>query len=825
MKYQDPHRKREAEKYGRPIPSREFILEKLENADSPMGFMPLCNALDLSEDTDRDALKYRLRAMERDGQILYNRRRQYIPVSKADLVAGRVIAHPDGFGFLVPDEGGEDLYLSNIQMRQLLHGDRALASVIGVDRKGRREGAVVEVLEHNTEQVVGRYHEERGVGFVIADNVRISQNIIIPKEQTHDAKEGQIVVTAIIEQPTRRSQPIGKIIEILGDHMGPGMEIDIALRSHDLPHIWPDDVNKQCKKFREEVLKKDKKGRVDIRKLPLVTIDGSDTRDFDDAVYCEKDGKNWRLLVAIADVAHYVEIGSPLDQEAWNRGTSIYFPEKVIPMLPEVLSNGLCSLNPHVDRLCMVADIRIDPEGEVISYDFFEGIMNSAARLTYTEMAQIVVDKDKEIRATQRGRLKYLDNLYALYKVLRRKRTKRGAIDFETKETRIIYGENRKIDRIVLTERNDAHKLIEECMITANVCAAKFVEKHKIPNLHRAHPTPEAGRVEDLRSFLGTMSLSLPGSEEPRPEDYAVVLKKIKTRPDAQLIQTVLLRSMSQATYSPDSSGHFGLSLEHYAHFTSPIRRYPDLLIHRGIRHIIRGGKADTFDYNHMDMVALGEHSSMTERRAEDASRDVVAWLKCEFMQDKVGETFEGIITSVLGFGLFVELKDTFIEGLVHITALNNDYYHFDAITHQLTGERTNQRYRLGDTITVMTARVDLDERKIDFTLPGMTEQKPRSKKKKSTRGKKDRAAGSGNRTQSKPKGKSQGKKQSSQGKKSRGSGSGNRTQSKPKAKPQSQPKSKPQSIENDQEEQKSAAKPAAKKKRRPRNRKKKKPS
>ena len=821
MKYKDPHRKREAEKYGRPIPSREFILETLENADSPMGFMPLCNALDLTEDTDRDALKYRLRAMERDGQLLYNRRRQYIPVSKADLVAGRVIAHPDGFGFLVPDEGGEDLYLSNIQMRQLLHGDRALASVIGIDRKGRREGAVVEVLEHNTEQVVGRYHEERGVGFVIADNVRISQNIIIPKEQTYDAEEGQIVVTAIIEQPTRRSQPIGKIVEILGDHMGPGMEIDIALRSHDLPYIWPDDVNKQCKKFKEEVLKKDKKGRVDIRKLPLVTIDGSDTRDFDDAVYCERDGKNWRLLVAIADVAHYVEVGSPLDQEAWNRGTSIYFPEKVIPMLPEVLSNGLCSLNPHVDRLCMVADIRIDPQGDVISYDFFEGLMKSAARLTYTEMAQIVVDKNKEVRATQRGRLKYLDNLYTLYKILRRQRTKRGAIDFETKETRIIYGANKKIDRIVLTARNDAHKLIEECMIIANVCAAKFVEKHKIPNLHRAHPTPEAGRVEDLRSFLGTMGLSLPGSEEPKPQDYAVVLKKLKKRADAQLIQTVLLRSMSQATYSPDSSGHFGLALDHYAHFTSPIRRYPDLLIHRGIRHIIRDGKIDKFDYNHADMVALGEHSSMTERRAEDASRDVVAWLKCEFMQDKVGEIFEGIITSVLGFGLFVELKDTFVEGLVHITALNNDYYHFDATTHQLTGERTNQRYRLGDTITVMIARVDLDERKIDFTLPSMPEQKARPKKSKSRKGSKAKSKSSGNRTQPKQPTKNE-KKQAPKkkkatttatsttatkprkGKKAKSRSSGNRTQPKPQV-----------------EEEKSST--SKKKKRRPRNRKKKK--
>lgn len=733
MKYKDPHRKREAEKYGRPIPSREFILEILENAHSPMGFRLLCDTLDLAEGTDRDALKFRLRAMERDGQILFNRRRQYIPVSKADLIAGRVIAHPDGFGFLVPDEGGEDLYLSNFQMRPLLHGDRALASVIGIDHKGRREGVVVEVLEHNTEQIVGRYFEERGAAFVVADNVRISQTILIPKKYTQQAKKGQIVVVAIIEQPTRRSQPIGKIIEILGDHMGPGMEIDIALRSHDLPHIWPQKVEQQCKKFKEEVAEKDKKRRVDIRKLPLVTIDGSTTRDFDDAVYCERDGRNYRLLVAIADVAHYVQVGTPLDEEAWNRGTSIYFPKKVIPMLPEVLSNGLCSLNPNVDRLCMVADILISPKGDVIKYSFFEGVMNSAARLTYGEMAQIVVDKDKEVRATQRGRLKYLDNLYKLYRILRKRRVQRGALDFESKETRIIYGEDRKIEKIIPTQRNEAHKLIEECMILANVCAAKFVQKHKIPNLHRSHPTPEIGRVDDFNSFLASVGLALPNKDKPSTKDFATVLEQAQGRPDELLIQTVVLRTMAQATYCPDSDGHFGLALDHYAHFTSPIRRYPDLLIHRGIRHIIQGKKADSFDYNHADMVALGEQSSMTERRAEDASRDVIAWLKCEYMQDKVGEEYEGIITAVLGFGIFVELKETYIEGLVHVTALSNDYYHFDAVKHELVGERSHKRFRLGDSIKIVVARVDLDERKIDFVLPNMKDglQSPRKRKSK----------------------------------------------------------------------------------------------
>ncbi len=735
MKYKDPHRKREAEKYGRPIPSREFILEVLENAESPMVFKKVADKLDLNEDVDRDALKFRLRAMERDGQILYNRRRQYIPVSKADLIAGRVIGHADGFGFLVPDEGGEDLFLSGKQMKQLLHGDRALASVTGIDRRGRREGAVVEVLERNTEEIAGRLFLDASVGFVVADNKRISQDIVIPLENINDAKDGQIVVVAIVEQPSRRSRAIGKVMEVLGDHMGPGMEIDIALRSHDLPYVWPDDVNKQCEGLTEEVSEDDIEGRMDLRELPLVTIDGEDSRDFDDAVFCEQDGDNWRLMVAIADVSHYVKVGTALDQEAWNRGTSVYFPEKVIPMLPEVLSNGLCSLNPHVDRLCMVCDITLSNEGEILDYEFFEGVMHSAARLTYTQVAAMVVDHDEAAREAC-SVIEHIDNLYALFHILHKRRNQRGAINFDTNETRIIYGKDRKIEQIIPTVRNDAHKLIEECMITANVCAAKYMDKNKMPNLHRVHPVPETSRLEDLRTFLGGMALSLSGGEKPHAKDYGKVLEQVEGRPDARLIHTVLLRSMSQASYSPDAHGHFGLALDHYAHFTSPIRRYPDLLIHRGIHHLVHGGTAENFDYDHADMVLLGEQCSSTERRAEDASRDVEAWLKAEYMMDKVGETFDGIITAVTGFGLFVELNDIYVEGLVHVTALDSDYYHFDPVKHHLMGEHSNKRYRLGDAITIQVVRVDLDERKIDFAIPGSEKaaKSASSKKKRRTR-------------------------------------------------------------------------------------------
>lgn len=752
MKYKDPNRKREAEKYGRPIPSREFILDILDNAHKPLGFRQLYETLELESEEDQTALKHRLRAMERDGQLLFNRRKQYVPVTKADLVAGRIIGHADGFGFLVPDEGGDDLYLSSKQMRSVLHGDRALASVIGIDRKGRREGALVEVLEHNTEQVVGRLFIDGGLGFVVPDNKRISQDVVISPENMNDAEEGQIVVAGIIEPPNKRAGPIGKILEVLGEHMGPGMEIDIALRSHELPHEWPAEVTDEIASLTGEVSDADKVGRLDLRKTPLVTIDGEDSRDFDDAVYCERDGKNWRLLVAIADVSHYVNTGTALDKEAWNRGTSVYFPAQVIPMLPEILSNGLCSLNPKVDRLCMVCEATISPQGEILNYDFFEGVMHSAARLTYDHVAKVVVDKDPDARKTCRGYLKHLDNLYALYKVLRKSRTQRGSIDFDTSETRIIYSENRKIEQIVPTERNDAHKLIEECMITANVCSAKFLQKHKIPSLHRAHPYPEAGRLEDLRSFLGTMGLTLGGGDKPHPKNYSAILKQIAGRPDFHLIQTVLLRSLSQATYNPESDGHFGLSLDNYAHFTSPIRRYPDLLVHRGIRHVIRGGKAKDFHYSQAEMVELGEHCSMAERRAEDASRDVTAWLKAEFMQDKVGEIFEGIISAVTSFGLFVELENIYVEGLVHVTALRSDYYHFDPVKHEMAGERSGKKYRLGDRIQILVARVDIDERKIDFVLPGAENsddnrppkkssgkgggKPPQGKKKKSQKGK-----------------------------------------------------------------------------------------
>lgn len=736
-KPQDPNFEREAQKYDNPIPSRELIMEMLADEGEPMSMKRVAEALGLESETELEALRRRLRAMERDGQLVRNRRDRFGLVSKMQLISGRVIAHPDGFGFLVPDDGGDDLFLSARQMRTLLHGDRALARVSGVDRRGRREGTVVEVLERANNEVVGRFMLEHGIGFVAPDNKRITQDILIPPEGRGGASSGQIVVARIIEQPSNRAKPIGEIVEVLGDHMAPGMEIDIAIRAHELPREWPPEVKDEIRVFGREVEEAHKADREDLRDLPLVTIDGEDARDFDDAVYCERQGKGWRLLVAIADVSHYVDFDSALDKEGRTRGNSVYFPGRVIPMLPEVLSNGLCSLNPKTDRLCMVCEMHLTAAGAVRDFRFFEGLMRSSARLTYNEVATMVVERDMALRREHQQLVPHLDNLHELYKVFRARRDKRGAIDFETTETRIVFGTERKIDQIVPVERNDAHKLIEEFMIAANVCAAKFLLDNKIPALYRVHQGPSEEKLTALREFLSSVGLTLGGGDEPEPKHYAKILDQLQGRPDAHLIQTVLLRSLRQAVYTPENNGHFGLAFDAYAHFTSPIRRYPDLLVHRAIRHVVRGKPVKQYKYGMSDMLAFGEHCSMTERRADEATRDAVDWLKCEYMQDRVGEEYDGIISSVTGFGLFVELDDIYVEGLVHITSLAQDYYQFDPVHHRLIGERSNKIYGLAGKIRVKVARVDLERKRIDFELAESELEagaKGAPKKKKSSR-------------------------------------------------------------------------------------------
>jgi ribonuclease R len=702
-------------------------MEQLADFGAPMGLDELAAALNLSKEEDLIALKRRVNAMERDGQLVRNRRGGFCLVNKKDLIAGRVIGHPDGFGFLKPDEGGDDLFLTPRQMRGLLHDDRAVVRVVGIDQRGRREGAVVEVLERGNRQVVGRIYQESGLGFVLPDNKRLHQEIVIPEGECNGAKDGQMVVAEITEQPTKRTQPVGRIVEVLGDHMAPGMEIELAIRTHELPVEWPKAVKKAVKGLGKEVDEKAKKGRVDLRDLPLVTIDGADARDFDDAVFCERKAKGWRLLVAFADVSAYVEPGSALDEEARLRGNSVYFPDRVIPMLPEVLSNGLCSLNPEVDRLCMVCELYIGDDGAIQRSRFFEGLMRSHARLIYDDVAAMVVEGDPKLCKKNAQLLPHLHELYALYQVLHSARAKRGAIDFDTTETRILFNKEKKVERIVPVYRNDAHKLIEECMLVANVAAAKYLLRKKLPALYRIHEPPKEEKLSALREFLGELGLNLTGGDTPQALDYGKLLESVKGRPDAHLIQTVLLRSMNQAVYSSGNVGHFGLAFPAYTHFTSPIRRYPDLIVHRALKHLIQEGTAEDFEYSPSQLSGLGEHCSSTERRADEATRDATDWLKCEYMMDKVGERFSGIVTSVNSFGLFVELDEIYVDGLVHITALDRDYYHFDPIAHRLTGERSGRTFRLGDPLRVQVAAVNLDERKIDFVLAdGEGEQRSR---------------------------------------------------------------------------------------------------
>jgi len=705
---------REAMKYEHPVPSRESILALLQEAGEPLGFAELTRALGIQGERDLEAISRRLRAMERDGQLLLNRRGQYGLIDKMDMVTGRVIGHPEGFGFLVPDAGGEDLFLSPREMRLVLHGDRAVARISGIDQRGRKEGTIIDVLERSHKTVVGRFISENHVGFLVPSDKRISQDILIPRDAAGAAKPNQIVVAEVTEHPTRRSQPVGKIIEVLGDHMAPGMEIEVAIRAYDLPHVWPDAVLGEVSGLEPQVPEAAKAGREDLRDVPLVTIDGEDARDFDDAVYCERVGKGYRLTVAIADVSHYVRPGTALDHEAVARGNSVYFPQHVIPMLPEILSNGLCSLNPLVDRLCMACEMEINARGDIVDYRFFEAVMRSQARLTYTKVAAMLVDGDAALRQEYAPLVPHLEHLYALFKILNKARQSRGAVDFELPETKILYDAERKIERIVPLQRNDAHKLIEECMLAANVCAADFLTRKKVPAPYRIHAGPPAEKLTALREFLSELGLQLGGGDEPKAKDYAKLLSSLGGRPDARLIHTVLLRSLSQAIYSPDNIGHFALGYENYTHFTSPIRRYPDLLVHRAIKGILRRQPIqDTIEA----VTTLTDHLSMTERRADDATREVIRWLKAEYMMDKIGEEFDGIISGVTNFGIFVELAEIYVDGLVHITALGQDYYHFDPAKHRLLGERTRRSFRLGDPVRVKVAQVNLDEAKLDFAL------------------------------------------------------------------------------------------------------------
>jgi ribonuclease R len=719
------------------IPSREDILAVLRQAQAPLTREQVFEHLKLSEN-QIPIIEKRLNAMERDGQLMPNRKGMLLLSTKLDFVAGKVAGHRDGFGFLVRDDRGPDAFLSPREMQKVLHGDRVLVRITGTDHRGKPEGVIVEVTERKTNRLVGRLVSERGILLVIPEDQRIKHDILVSPKDVGNAMPGKVVMVEIIEQPTRHSQPIGKVIEVLGEMDDPGMEIEIAVRKFDVPHEFNLLAMNQAQCIHNEVEHKDLKGRIDLRDVPFVTIDGEDARDFDDAVYCtpSNDTKGgWRLLVAIADVSHYVLQGTPIDQEATKRGTSVYFPRRVIPMLPEKLSNGLCSLNPGVDRLVLVCDMIIGAKGAMKAYQFYNGVIHSAARLTYNQVWDSLTDPQC-LSAKSMGHVySDVENLYALFKVLFESRQRRGAIEIDSVETQVMLDQEGKIEKIVPKRRNDAHRLIEECMLAANVCAADFLERSKHLSLYRVHEGPTVEKLQNLRTFLRSVGLTLEGGDDPTSMDYANLMKKVQGRPDQVLLQTMMLRSMQQAIYTPHNSGHFGLAYSAYTHFTSPIRRYPDLMVHRAIKSLLAGKRfvplpLDDREFEDFDpkrrvdkaeelarWEQAGNWFSSTERRADEASRDVMSWLKCFFMKERVGDTFLGHVSGVTSFGLFVTLDALYVEGLVHVSELGTEYFQYVDSLHELRGERSGMRYRLTDPIHVQVSRVDLDARRIEFRL------------------------------------------------------------------------------------------------------------
>ncbi len=723
--------------YSHPIASREEILALFQKANKPLRQSDIAKRLKMKGERDETALHRRLTAMVRDGQLLLNRDERYLMVHELEMHVGTVIAHPDGFGFFRRDTGGDDIFLGPKQMRRVLHGDRALVASTGEDHRGRHEGRITEVLERAHSEIVGQFVNDRGITSVLPSEQRIHLDVLIPPGEAGEAQPGEMVRVELIEQPGRRTPPIGRVVEVLGASLAPGMAINVAIHSHKLPHEWSEDAVAQAKQLGESVTESDKRQRLDLRDKPFVTIDGEDAKDFDDAVYCHPTRSGFKLWVAIADVAHYVEPDSALDHDAYARATSVYFPGRVLPMLPESLSNGLCSLKPDVDRLAMVCEMLIDKSGITKSVRFHNALICSHARLTYTQVAAALEGKKGGAAQTTMGHLMpHLNALHALYGVLRAARDKRGAVEFDFPEPRIVLDDEGQVERIETTLRNDAHCLIEECMIAANVAAANKILKHKLPALLRVHEGVNPDRVEDLRAFLALRGVHLGGGERPGVQDFRATAAQIQGRADAPILQLAMLRAMNQAVYAESEKGHFGLALEHYAHFTSPIRRYPDLVIHRTLKSIVAQQPKSDFLYSAAQVQAIGEQCSTFERRADEAVRDVVDTLKCQYMVSRVGEELSGRVNAVTHFGMFIMLDGLFVEGLVHISNLPNDYYVHDSASATLTGRRSGRRFGLGDAVRVVVAQVNVEERKIDLQL--LDEKKQAEKRSEKRDGKRD---------------------------------------------------------------------------------------
>ncbi len=720
--FRDVHAQREAKRYENPIASREAILTLVADAPGPISAEELAAQLGLTAPDRFEALSRRLGAMLRDGQILVNRRGGYVPAEKTNLIAGQIIGNPEGFGFLHPDAGGVDLFLPPREMRKVFHGDRVLAAVVGVDHRGRPEGKIVNVLERRLQRLVGRYDERAGLSHVVPDDKRILQDVMIPPDARKGAKPGQLVVVELIDssrsgRPQPEHAPIGRVLTVLGDVLTPSLVVEVAIHGHSLPHVFSESVLEQAAELPVEVSPQALADRVDLRELPLVTIDGEDAKDFDDAVWCEPNRNGFRLVVAIADVSHYVQPGLPLDEEAQLRATSVYFPGYVIPMLPETLSNGICSLRPDEDRLAFVCDMQVSRDGEVTRAKFYEAVIRSHARLTYTQVWAAVGEDDESTRDALGDALPQIEQLHQLYKLLAKARSARGAIEFESNEVHFVLGPGGEVVQGGMSERNDAHKLIEECMIAANVQAAKFLIQKQIPAPFRVHDRPPEQKYADLQEFLAEFRLSMPPWNKVEPADYTKLLRTIRERPDAALIESVLLRSQSLAVYTPQNNGHFGLALDAYAHFTSPIRRYPDLLVHRAIKHALAGGHADDYRYGPHDMTQLCLQCSERGRRAEEAEREVDGRYRAAWMEQHVGSEFDGIVSSATSFGLFVEMSESKVTGLVHVTQLPNDWYQFDPTRRILAGERSGTAWRQGDAVRVLVLRAGIEDGRIDLRL------------------------------------------------------------------------------------------------------------
>ena len=695
--------------YEHKIPSREQILAAMEQAGEPLKLVALAPRFGIRTEQHRRALEARMRAMVRDGQLLRNRADEYCLTRHLDVVTGTVLAHRDGFGFLRPDDGSADLYLEARQMQLLWDGDRVAARANETSRG--REGHVVEILARGKQRIVGQFRRERGIDSVLESGDSRTE-VLIPRGEARGAKAGDVVAVDVLEYPSKTSHAIGRVVDVLGRKDTRGIDTDVAIIAHGIPNEWPADALKEARSWSAEVPESAKAGREDLRDVPLVTIDGADAKDFDDAVYCEPQGDGWRLIVAIADVSHYVRADSPLDREARSRGTSVYFPDRVVPMLPEELSNGLCSLNPHVDRLCLVCEMHVTRAGEVTRSQFYDAVMRSAARLTYTEAAQMLVTaRLRGLHAELKPQLQHLNSVYEAFAAVRKQR---GAIDFDLPESKIELDERGQVKSVRTAERLVTHKIIEECMIAANVESAKRLRKGRIPSLYRVHEGPDADRLEELVLFLRTFGHKV-NPATLSPKEINRVLASVAGRPEEELVETVVLRSMKQARYQPNNVGHFGLALGAYAHFTSPIRRYPDLLVHRAIKHLNEKRSAKGFRYGLEEMERLGEHTSRTERRADEATREVAERLKCIYLKERVGDTFDVVISSVVPFGLFVRLPEIQADGLVHVTALPRDYYHKDATGTVLKGERSGREYRLTETLQVRLVAVNVEERKVDF--------------------------------------------------------------------------------------------------------------